>query len=143
VLTDLHLVEKSTRKKRRASKFINHYYGLSRRGQNTVLKRGRYFVTLRRERKILRDLVNMTTPKFVFRERAIARRVYYRTLPFLFNHLRHPDDYYHLRYVENFLYNWINISRSEKPYLRKAKRLSHNITLLGIVMCDTSLQAQN
>jgi hypothetical protein len=108
----LPLIEKNSRKKRRVSSQIQHYYVKSTNKDKepiTKQKRGRYFILLRRERNLLKILQwTALPPDFSYRNRMIIRRLYYCTFHFLFLHLRLSRDQQILWELEQTYFSWLN-----------------------------------
>ena len=124
-------VEKSTRRNRRASRRIDHYYdqvpdvnGVNR----TVKRRGDYFRVLRADRQVIK-ILNETPPPDTLkkRDRRLISRIYYRTLPKLFTHLSYGPDLRVLWAIEEFYYMRLNKISLSRHSPRRVYRLSKNV----------------
>jgi len=83
-----------------------------------TLKRAPYFHAFRPERQVLKVLSNCPPDLNNKKDRTIVRRVYYRTLPFLFSRLAWWRDRQILHDVETYYYGFlttVKLLRNEAP----------------------------
>lgn len=75
----------------------------------TTQQRSPYFRIFRRERQVL-NILSKCPPDFYKKtDRTIVRRVYYRTLPFLFSRLSLPKDRQILFDIEEYYFGFLTI----------------------------------
>lgn len=119
----------STPGKRRNKRKFDRYYDQKRRKSEKgrgPLTRGRYFKTFKRERELLTVL---TDRNFVFpSDRNILRRLYFRIVRFLKDHLLYPPDRCRVLMLESLVYNLI-IMKNIRKYGHKEQKLRYPIRI--------------
>jgi hypothetical protein len=85
--------------------------------RNTLL-RGSYFTSFRAERQLLNILSKNPPELDIKKDRTNVRRLYYRTLPFLFSRLSYHRDRQILNDIERYYYGYlttVKLLRNEAP----------------------------